>query len=63
MKKRVQVFAIGSLIFWTAFFAGGTSQAKIIVGLSSVNVAFLPGSEAHVVVLVNRAFTTQVWLP
>jgi NitT/TauT family transport system substrate-binding protein len=42
MKKRVQVFAIGSLIFWTAFFAGGTSQAKLIVGLSSVNVAFLP---------------------
>ena len=42
MKKRVQVFAVGSLIFWTAFFAGGTSQAKMIVGLSSVNVAFLP---------------------
>ncbi len=42
MKKRVQVLAIGSLIFWTAFFAGGTSQAKIVVGLSSVNVAFLP---------------------
>jgi NitT/TauT family transport system substrate-binding protein len=42
MKKRVQVIAIGSLIFWTALFAGGTSQAKMIVGLSSVNVAFLP---------------------
>lgn len=42
MKKRVQVFAIGSLIFWTVFFADGTSHAKIIVGLSSVNVASLP---------------------
>jgi NitT/TauT family transport system substrate-binding protein len=42
MKKRIQVIAIGSLIFWTALFAGGTSQAKMIVGLSSVNVAFLP---------------------
>ena len=42
MKKRVQVVAIASLILLTAFFAGGTSQAKMIVGLSSVNVAFLP---------------------
>lgn len=42
MKKRVQVFAVGSLVFLTVFFAGATSHAKIIVGLSSVNVAFLP---------------------
>ena len=42
MKKRVNVFAIGSLIFWTALFTGAASHAKIVVGLSSVNVAFLP---------------------
>jgi NitT/TauT family transport system substrate-binding protein len=42
MKKRVHVFAIAAVIFGTALFARGTSHAKIIVGLSSVNVAFLP---------------------
>lgn len=42
MKKRVQVFAVAAVIFGAAFFAGETSQAKIIVGLSSVNIAFLP---------------------
>ena len=42
MKNRVHIFAIASLIFATAFLAGKTSHAKIIVGLSSVNIAFLP---------------------
>jgi len=42
MKKRIRIWAIAVALFGTVFFAGGTSQAKIIVGLSSVNVAFLP---------------------
>jgi len=42
MKKRMLAIAMASAIVGTVFFAGGTSQGRIVVGLSSVNVAFLP---------------------
>ena len=42
MRKSMRACAMASVIVWTAFFAAGISHAKIIVGLSSVNVAFLP---------------------
>lgn len=42
MKKRMLAITVAGVIFGTVFPAWGASANKIIVGLSSVNVAFLP---------------------
>jgi NitT/TauT family transport system substrate-binding protein len=42
MRQKKSTVMIIVLFAWLLFANGGTAQAKLVVGLSSVNVAFLP---------------------